>query len=58
MPATFGGAPVIQVSGRTFPVEVIYRPLSDADSGDKGRQTDNDPQMEALWQALCDIDSR
>ena len=54
----FGNAPVIQVSGRTFPVEVIYRPLNDADSDDKGRQTDNDPQMEALWQALCDIDSR
>jgi ATP-dependent helicase HrpA len=24
--AFFGGAPVVQVSGRTFPVEVIYRP--------------------------------
>lgn len=26
----FDGAPVIQVSGRTFPVETRYRPLSDA----------------------------
>jgi ATP-dependent helicase HrpA len=23
----FGGAPVVEVSGRTFPVEVVYRPL-------------------------------
>jgi ATP-dependent helicase HrpA len=27
--AFFGGAPVIQVSGRTFPVETIYRPPRD-----------------------------
>jgi ATP-dependent helicase HrpA len=27
----FGGAPIIEVSGRSFPVEVRYRPLSSAD---------------------------
>jgi len=27
----FGGAPVIQVSGRTFPVDVLYRPPEGAD---------------------------
>ncbi len=27
----FGGAPVVEVSGRTYPVEVRYRPLVDAD---------------------------
>lgn len=25
----FGGAPIVEVSGRTFPVEVIYRPLDE-----------------------------
>ena len=33
----FGGAPIISVSGRTYPVEVRYRPLdpaTEADSGD------------------------
>src|SRR5690625_1966145 len=25
----FGGAPIVEVSGRTFPVEVVYRPLDD-----------------------------
>ncbi|UFS59745.1 ATP-dependent RNA helicase HrpA [Subtercola endophyticus] len=30
----FGGAPIIEVSGRTYPVEVRYRPLvADADAG-------------------------
>jgi ATP-dependent helicase HrpA len=29
--AHFGGAPVVEVSGRTYPVEVRYRPVKDAD---------------------------
>ncbi|HWC27954.1 MAG TPA: helicase-related protein, partial [Solirubrobacteraceae bacterium] len=29
--AHFGGAPVVEVSGRTFPVEVRYRPSADED---------------------------
>jgi ATP-dependent helicase HrpA len=29
--AHFGGAPVIEVSGRTYPVDVRYRPLADED---------------------------
>jgi ATP-dependent helicase HrpA len=36
----FGGAPVIEVSGRTWPVEVRYQPLAgdDADAKDADRQ--------------------
>ncbi len=30
----FGGAPVLEVSGRTYPVEVRYRPLADPDDPD------------------------
>jgi ATP-dependent helicase HrpA len=30
--AHFGGAPIIEVSGRTYPVEVRYRPLADPDA--------------------------
>ncbi len=30
----FGGAPVIEVSGRTFPIEVRYRPFVDREDGD------------------------
>ncbi|MCI0653990.1 MAG: ATP-dependent RNA helicase HrpA, partial [Methylococcaceae bacterium] len=30
----FGGAPVIEVSGRTYPVEVRYRPVDDAEEAE------------------------
>jgi ATP-dependent helicase HrpA len=33
--AAFGDAPVIEVSGRTWPVEIRYRPLVDPDSPDR-----------------------
>jgi len=31
----FGGAPVIEVSGRSYPVEVRYRPLGEGESSDQ-----------------------
>ncbi|WP_314175719.1 ATP-dependent RNA helicase HrpA [Streptomyces winkii] len=33
----FGDAPIVEVSGRTYPVEVRYRPLLEADSEEKDR---------------------
>jgi ATP-dependent helicase HrpA len=36
----FNGAPVIQVSGRTFPVETRYRPLIDLDEEGEAREGD------------------
>ena len=39
----FGGAPIVEVSGRSYPVEVRYRPIGD-DPGDDRDQT----------QAICD----
>ncbi|MGI8779014.1 MAG: ATP-dependent RNA helicase HrpA [Solirubrobacteraceae bacterium] len=35
----FGGAPVVEVSGRTYPVEVRYRPVADPEDPDRD-QTD------------------
>ena len=35
----FGGAPIVEVSGRTYPVEIRYRPLADPDDFDRD-QTD------------------
>ena len=32
--AHFGGAPIIEVSGRTYPVEIRYRPIDDVASDD------------------------
>jgi ATP-dependent helicase HrpA len=36
--AAFDGAPVIEVSGRTYPVEVRYRPVDPAEGGEDGDQ--------------------
>ncbi|MTD46452.1 ATP-dependent RNA helicase HrpA [Conexibacter sp. W3-3-2] len=61
--AHFGGAPVIEVSGRTYPVEVRYRPLGededpspdgDEDDEDAGRTRDRD-QTEAIGDAIEEL---
>ena len=51
----FGGAPVIEVSGRTFPVDVLYRPpredeadLADAVANTVDEITDLDPRNDVL----------
>ncbi len=54
--AHFDGAPVLKVSGRTFPVEVLYRPIANA--CDRASPADNSPQLEAILQALCEIEAR
>src|SRR5690349_9588152 len=35
--AAFGGAPVLEVSGRTYPVEVRYRPIEGGEDADQGQ---------------------
>lgn len=42
----FSGAPILQVCGRTYPVEVHYRPLNDADNA---REVD-----ELMYKAILD----
>jgi len=46
----FGDAPIIEVSGRTYPVEVRYRPI--VDEGDE-EDTDLDRDRDQV-QAICD----
>ncbi|MEW2319122.1 ATP-dependent RNA helicase HrpA [Streptomyces bauhiniae] len=46
----FGDAPIIEVSGRTYPVEVRYRPLLEEDSSD----TDRD-QITAITDAVEEL---
>jgi ATP-dependent helicase HrpA len=36
--AAFGGAPIVEVSGRTYPVEVRYRPVEGGEGGEDGDQ--------------------
>ncbi|WP_084011038.1 ATP-dependent RNA helicase HrpA [Pseudofrankia sp. DC12] len=43
----FGGAPIIEVSGRTYPVEVRYRPVVDPDDPEA------DPDRDVVT-AICD----
>ncbi|RIJ69871.1 ATP-dependent RNA helicase HrpA [Nakamurella silvestris] len=52
----FAGAPIVEVSGRTFPVEIWYRPIEgeptdpdDDDASGAPRSADRDP-----IQAICD----
>ncbi|MEU9920843.1 ATP-dependent RNA helicase HrpA [Streptomyces griseoluteus] len=46
----FGDAPIVEVSGRTYPVEVRYRPLLEEDSSD----TDRD-QITAITDAVEEL---
>ncbi|MGH3768531.1 MAG: ATP-dependent RNA helicase HrpA [Pseudonocardiaceae bacterium] len=49
----FGGAPVIEVSGRTYPVEIRYRPLGPDGAGPDGAQ-DRD-QTQAICDAVAEL---
>ncbi|GAA0350121.1 ATP-dependent RNA helicase HrpA [Streptomyces blastmyceticus] len=46
----FGDAPIIEVSGRTYPVEVRYRPLLEEDSADSDRD-----QITAICDAVDEL---
>ncbi|MFG2409260.1 ATP-dependent RNA helicase HrpA [Streptomyces brevispora] len=48
----FGEAPVVEVSGRTYPVEVRYRPLLEEDSDDSDRD-----QVTAICDAVDELQS-
>ncbi len=49
----FDGAPIIEVSGRVYPVEVIYAPLDEL-KGDKGELTYIDAAVEAVERVLLE----
>ena len=49
----FNDAPIIEVSGRIFPVAVVYQPL-DMDSEERGEMTYVDAAVRAAEQVLCE----
>jgi ATP-dependent helicase HrpA len=49
----FGDAPVIEVSGRTYPVEVRYRPLVEL-ADDEDEPADGEPVERDQPQAICE----
>ncbi len=54
----FNHAPVIEVSGRTYPVEIRYRPIlapETADDGQKTRELDEDRMMSAILDAVDEL---
>ena len=65
--AHFGGAPIIEVSGRTYPVEIRYRPLevvATADDSDDPDDPDHDivrtemrDQTEAIVDAIAELEA-
>ncbi|MCE5365059.1 ATP-dependent RNA helicase HrpA [Pseudomonas anguilliseptica] len=51
----FGGAPIVEVSGRTFPVETWYRPLA-AEQDEDGNRVEEDLSVDqAILAALDEI---
>jgi len=50
--AHFGGAPVIEVTGRTYPVELRYRPLDPSSSDPDGQPRD---QITAITDAVHEL---
>lgn len=55
----FDGAPIIEVSGRTYPVEVRYRPLFDETDGEEeAEEADRDrDQVQAICDAVEELQS-
>nr|WP_131742743.1 ATP-dependent RNA helicase HrpA [Actinomadura roseirufa] len=51
--AHFGDAPIVEVSGRTYPVEVRYRPVADPD--DPSADPDRD-QVQAILDAVDELE--
>src|SRR4051812_28176277 len=51
----FGDAPIVEVSGRTYPVEVRYRPLDESEAEDD--DTDGDPkdQIQGICEAVEEL---
>ncbi|MDN5933650.1 MAG: ATP-dependent RNA helicase HrpA, partial [Pseudonocardia sp.] len=55
--ARFGGAPIVEVSGRSYPVEMRYRPVVDPDdpARDKGDGDPDRDQLDAIADAVTEL---
>lgn len=52
--AHFNNAPIVSVSGRTFPVETRYAPI-DAGKNSRGQLADDETQLDAIIDAVAEI---
>ncbi len=51
----FADAPIIEVSGRTYPVDVRYRPLVETDADQEGRPAVEKDQNEGICEAIAEL---
>ncbi|HZI39243.1 MAG TPA: ATP-dependent RNA helicase HrpA, partial [Acidimicrobiia bacterium] len=55
----FGGAPIVEVSGRTYPVELRYRPLVDPAARSRNDDGDGEPeerdQIQGIVEAVAEL---
>ncbi|MEY3625136.1 MAG: ATP-dependent helicase HrpA, partial [Actinomycetota bacterium] len=53
----FDNAPIIEVSGRTFPIEIRYRPVNQErqEASDPDQETTADDYIDAVVSALCEL---
>ncbi len=51
----FGKAPIIEVSGRTYPVETLYRPLLGASEGEAEEDLQDRTQQQGIYDAVQEI---
>ena len=54
----FNKAPVIEVSGRTYPVEVRYRPLFVIKSNDKSEGLEERDELQGIFDAVEELAAR
>ncbi len=52
--AQFGGAPIVEVSGRTYPVEIRYRPLEVVIAADEDEDDPDDPDQDIVRTEMRD----
>ena len=52
----FGGAPIVEVSGRTYPVEIRYRPLvAEISEDEEGDPSDDRDYLQGITDALAEL---
>ena len=56
----FNNAPIITVSGRTFPVDVVYRPINaeDYESDSREHAGNGEPLISSILDAISEIESK
>ena len=52
----FNNAPIIEVSGRTFPVDILYRPLNESNANDENNESGQKDDLDVISGILNAVD--